>query len=632
MFYRDERELRNFIEDFRPLSGLVDDPDALEKATVPREGWLKHILPTTDVWLLFPAKLYCGQSLLDGRRESIIIDYAYNDDIAGYQERPDALTGRNGLRIRDEIRMIRPGFYLGRAYANKIFLLNFMLYERRGGRGRQGRFRQRGRGDRRLLGRRTGTPRDGRMRFWLSAAVAAVLGSHALAGAEATSFGPDVPPRGEALLSRLFPEGLPFPFEAALERLRALAGPENVETALIPLGRSLQRYAAAPEYFASPRLVVAVTGDRAAGPDDLRLADRLFLGYQPAAEVVEAISYNADAGRFEFQEIVGYGSGGEAEPAERHVCLACHQGRGPIFARPLWAETNANPAIAARLAPVGPRFHGAPVHQSVDGLEAFDAATDRAARLPLASRLWSEACPDATCRAALLTAALRIGLGASVPAAPPGFAGEEVTVISPDLPNRDPLLGWDEDEGDLETTGMLDPQTPRPALVLWSPGAGGFAAAAREIAAQFSPGDFAWIDDLLRRNGGPTQTRTLRCATTAVALPDGGAEARFDCKAGGARLAGFRLPDGAGRIDALSMPGWPPAGSIALPVAQARAPDGRRIGLELSDTAARVILTNDLDGLEAALAERGGAALAVGPFPREAVLALLATILGGTDG
>ncbi len=127
MFYREERELRNFVEDFRPLSGLIDDPDALEQATVPREGWLKHVLPTTEVWLLFPAKLYCGQSLIDGRREAIIIDYAYNDDIAGYQERPDALTGRNGLRIRDEIRMIRPGFYLGRAYANKVFLLNFML-------------------------------------------------------------------------------------------------------------------------------------------------------------------------------------------------------------------------------------------------------------------------------------------------------------------------------------------------------------------------------------------------------------------------------------------------------------------------------------------------------------------------
>jgi hypothetical protein len=128
MFYRDERELRNFVEDFRPLAALVDDPGKLEKTTVPREGWLKHVLPTTDVWLLFPAKLYCGQSLLDGRRESVIIDYAFNDDLPGYQANPDALAGRNGLRIRDEIRMIRPGFYLGRAYANRIFLLNFMLY------------------------------------------------------------------------------------------------------------------------------------------------------------------------------------------------------------------------------------------------------------------------------------------------------------------------------------------------------------------------------------------------------------------------------------------------------------------------------------------------------------------------
>jgi hypothetical protein len=127
MFDRDERLLRNFIEDFRPLSGLIDDPDALQQATVPREGWLKRVLPTTDVWLLFPAKLHCGQSLLDGRRESVIIDYAYNDELPGYQPNPDALTGRNGLRIRDEIRMIRPGFYLGRAYANKFFLLNFML-------------------------------------------------------------------------------------------------------------------------------------------------------------------------------------------------------------------------------------------------------------------------------------------------------------------------------------------------------------------------------------------------------------------------------------------------------------------------------------------------------------------------
>ena len=106
-----------------------------------------------------------------------------------------------------------------------------------------------------------------------------------------------------------------------------------------------------PTISPRPRLVVAVTGDRAAGPGSPRLADRLFLGYQPAADAIEAISYNEAAGRFEFQDLVGYSKGARPEPAERRVCLACHQGGGPIFARPLWSETNANPAIADRLAP-----------------------------------------------------------------------------------------------------------------------------------------------------------------------------------------------------------------------------------------------------------------------------------------
>ncbi len=128
MFYRDERVLRNFIDDFEPLRSLIDEPSALMTAEVPREGWLKWIRPTTNVWLLFPAKLYCGQSLLDSRRESVIIDYAYTDELPGYQASPDGLAGRNAMRIRDEIRMVRPGFYLGRAYAHGIFLLNFTLY------------------------------------------------------------------------------------------------------------------------------------------------------------------------------------------------------------------------------------------------------------------------------------------------------------------------------------------------------------------------------------------------------------------------------------------------------------------------------------------------------------------------
>ena len=121
MFFPQERVLRNRIEDLGVLKevGLV-------------EGEPKKIkVDGKETWLLFPAKLYCGQSLLDARRESIIIDYFFTDEIPGYQEKPDYLAGRRGLRIRDEIRMVRPGFYLGRAYADRVFLLTFTLYNKK---------------------------------------------------------------------------------------------------------------------------------------------------------------------------------------------------------------------------------------------------------------------------------------------------------------------------------------------------------------------------------------------------------------------------------------------------------------------------------------------------------------------
>jgi hypothetical protein len=119
VFYRDERLLRNRVEDLSVLKPIIGgDTSDLRKIEVGGK----------DQWLLFPARLYCGQSLLDSRRESVIIDYAYTDEIPGYLERPDFLAGRRGVQVRDEIRMVRPGFYLGRAYLGKVFVLNFILY------------------------------------------------------------------------------------------------------------------------------------------------------------------------------------------------------------------------------------------------------------------------------------------------------------------------------------------------------------------------------------------------------------------------------------------------------------------------------------------------------------------------
>jgi len=121
VFYRDERVLRNRIEDLAVLAPIIDGP----VTDIPKIDVDHH-----DAWLMFPAKVFCGQSLLDGRRESVIIDYAYTDEVDGYRERPDYLAGRRGFKIRDEIRMVYPGLYLGRAYLDRIFLLNFTLYNK----------------------------------------------------------------------------------------------------------------------------------------------------------------------------------------------------------------------------------------------------------------------------------------------------------------------------------------------------------------------------------------------------------------------------------------------------------------------------------------------------------------------
>lgn len=119
VFYRDRMELRNQITNRKKLARLFKaDLSKMRTATI--DG--------REVGLLFPAKLYCGQSLLDSRRESVIIDYFFGDEIDGYLDEIDPIAGRNGLQLRDEIRMVRPGFYLGRAYVAKIFLLNFTLY------------------------------------------------------------------------------------------------------------------------------------------------------------------------------------------------------------------------------------------------------------------------------------------------------------------------------------------------------------------------------------------------------------------------------------------------------------------------------------------------------------------------
>lgn len=120
VFYKDEGVLRNMIDYERIVEKIFKvDPAAVRTETI--DG--------REVALLFPAKLYCGDSLNDPRRDSVIIDYAESDTIEGYIPNVDFLAAKEGLNIRDEIRFVRPGFYLGLAYyLDEKLLLTFTLY------------------------------------------------------------------------------------------------------------------------------------------------------------------------------------------------------------------------------------------------------------------------------------------------------------------------------------------------------------------------------------------------------------------------------------------------------------------------------------------------------------------------
>lgn len=519
--------------------------------------------------------------------------------------------------------------------------------------------------------------------LWAGLAAAAAAAEQPLPVVRADEPGPQHPAVGRSLFDELFatPPGydVPYPFERLIDAVDARLPPERARTALIPLGRSLQRYAADPDYFASPRVVVAVGGEGVPSGDGPLLRDRLFLGYQPAAEAIEVISYNEAAGRFEFQEVTDYADGltPQVAYAARENCIPCHQGHGPIFARPLWTETNATPAIAARLAALGASFHGAPVRQSVDELDALDRATDRANQIAVANRLWDEGCGAGTagtaCRAGLLTATLHFRLAGARPEWRPLGMEQESALLQerlsrlwpaglatpdPDLPNRDPLADLDSTgslKAVLEPPGAMDPRTLRPPLLHWQPSAEPattLASVARSLAGMFAAADILWLDRLLAAQGGTESRRSAPCRLERLQLPEDRQELRVGCDGDDVTLSGFvTIAAGrvtGGRIDRLRIARSPElrrlriaGGSFAqdgdieilrLTTREAASGLSARLlsGVRVAEIAltsgpsqasVEVVMVDDLDGLDRAVANLSdGAALGPGPLRRRMIL------------
>jgi hypothetical protein len=390
--------------------------------------------------------------------------------------------------------------------------------------------------------------------------------------------GPSLPPVGRSLFDFLTmqEEGgrtvqvVPFPFTALLERIEAELGQlePSLRKVLIPLGRSLQRNAANPDFFAFPRAVVAVDEDSVprVGRSGLLLADRLYLGYQEKPATIEVISYNEAAGRFEYQVVRDYREGGAANVyyADRPTCIACHRNHAPIFSKPLWDETNANEAVAATLAALQDSFYGIPVARGVDIPNAFDAATDRANTYAALQRIWQEGCeaPGApaegiACRADALLAVLQYKLSGNRHPAPDtdgsgkAFAaalGPQWNTLWPgglavpegDVPNRvplavplDPHVPLSEAEAIRLTTipRAFEPFQPRPAREVWhAPVTPEQGQQLVEGLAQFiADADIQRLDAFLWRKEVPTTDIEGNCTITTVGLADERREIRIDC-------------------------------------------------------------------------------------------------------
>lgn len=442
--------------------------------------------------------------------------------------------------------------------------------------------------------------------------------------------GPDLPPTGgsafDAVFSRVTPVGVihdvPFPFPRLLQKLERAAGAEitsqsPLDATLIPLGRSLQREAAAPDYFQSPRVVVAVTGEpeSGAGPLGIRLKNRLFLGYQPRARVIEIISYNAAANRFEFQVVRDYGPGRtpRVRYARRALCTSCHQNAGPIFADASWDETTANPRVASRLTGLGAQFHGVPVTDVDRAVTAIDKAADEANLLLVYQRLWSEGCAStrltevARCRTGALQAMIQYRLSNSA-----GFERtaalytegylplqrrnwtrrwpDGLLIPNPNLPNRSPLMS----PSPSVVPVALDPLRRRPPMARWQAlSARDLDRLVRGLSASLPDRHMQLLAQYLREigEGGPGRSLTATCKVIRRGFAGRPRLLQVGCGTAPETGASFHLraqlrltPDGAVKGEA----GWLEVGDgtyarLTLVGRAENAPVGGRIALRLVD-------------------------------------------------
>ena len=217
---------------------------------------------------------------------------------------------------------------------------------------------------------------------------------------------PHLPPAGGSAFDALFTverDGswvyhVPYPFSRLMDRLDRAVGIESADvesslkSVLIPFSRCVNRDLVNPRQLSFPRMVVGVDSESSTVAEErpVFIKNRVFLGYQPKANIIEVISYNDAAGRFEFQVVSDYREGGKpkVEYANRTLCISCHQNGGPIFSRAPWSETSSDNEISEQLMAEG----AGGIDRLIYPTGTVDRATDQARLFNAYQMLWGSLC------------------------------------------------------------------------------------------------------------------------------------------------------------------------------------------------------------------------------------------------
>lgn len=225
--------------------------------------------------------------------------------------------------------------------------------------------------------------------------------------------GPNLPAIGSSLFDKIYSKknssgqvvhDVPYPLDQFLSRI-GMSG--NFVHIMMPFSRSLQRpNNLSYDPILNPRIVFSPREDLFS-----LTRGKLFFGYVEARDQLEVISYNDEAGRFEYQIITDYSKDPKVFYVNRGKCLSCHQGQAPIFSPPGWSDTSVG--IMGRLIDTKLKLNGTTrdkwieslfgVNKTQEQVAVFDSLVRESNSITFDERTWVYGCGgDNKCRLGLL--------------------------------------------------------------------------------------------------------------------------------------------------------------------------------------------------------------------------------------